>query len=66
VLGYINDFEKSLELTPNPKGVLVVWDGIKINDFNRAIHESVLILKDKNMEDGFKKILYDIKFEKRV
>lgn len=57
VLGYINDFEKSLELTPNPKGVLVVWDGIKINELNRAIQESVLILKDKNMEIGFEKII---------
>jgi hypothetical protein len=57
VLGYINDFQESLESTPNPKGVLVVWDGVKINDFNKALKESVLILKDKNMERGFKKII---------
>ena len=57
VLGYINDFEKSLQRTPNPKGVLVVWDGVKIKDFKSALQEPVLILKDENMEIGFKKIL---------
>lgn len=57
VLGYINDFEESLQRTPNPKGVLVVWDGVKIKDFKSALQEPVLILKDENMEIGFKKIL---------
>lgn len=57
VLGYINDFEKSLENTENPKGVLVVWDGVNITDFNEALKESVLILKDKNMAKGFENII---------
>jgi len=57
VLGYINDFEESLESTTNPKGILVVWDGVKIQDFNRALKEPVLILKDKNIGKGFKSIL---------
>lgn len=57
VLGYIRDFEKSLENTENPKGLLVVWDGVNITDFDEALKEPVLILKDKNMEKGFSNIL---------
>lgn len=57
VLGYIHDFEDYLENTLNPKGVLVVWDGVNITDFNKALQEQILILNDKNMETGFKKIL---------
>jgi len=57
VLGYIHDFEDCLKDTLNPKGILVVWDGIFIKNFKEAIDQPVLVLKDKNMEKGFEEIL---------
>lgn len=57
VLGYIHDFEDCLKNTPKPQGILVVWDGVTIQEIKNALTQPVLILKDKDMEKGFRKIL---------
>lgn len=57
VLGYIHDFEECLENTANPKGVLVVWDGVKLINIQQACEQHVLILQNKNLEIILEKIL---------
>ena len=69
VLGYLNDFEECLKPTPNPQGVLAIWDGTNITDMENALKQPVFILQDKNMEKGLQQILeigstYDDIFKK--
>ena len=69
VLGYLNDFEECLKPTPNPQGVLAIWDGANMKDMENALKQPVFILQDENMEKGLEKILeidssYDTIFKK--
>lgn len=57
VLGYLNDFEYCFMDTYNPQGILVIWDGADMKSMVKALEQAVFILQDKNMEEGFIKLL---------
>lgn len=49
VLGYLNDFEECLKSNENNQTILVVWDGIKVENWNKAKEESIVILNHENI-----------------
>ncbi|GAB4310821.1 MAG: hypothetical protein Kow0019_08950 [Methanobacteriaceae archaeon] len=57
VLGYLSDFEDCLNLDENPQGLLVVWDGINILNWNKAFQNPVVILKHDNFTKGLDKLI---------
>jgi hypothetical protein len=57
VIGYINDFKKCYPDKNPLDGVLVVWGGIKIEKWNRAIQNQILILSNSDLDKGLKHVL---------
>lgn len=57
VIGYLNDFKKCFPDKKANDGVLVVWKGIKIDDWFGAAKKQIIILSEPNLNKGLNKIL---------
>ncbi|MBZ2165895.1 hypothetical protein [Methanobacterium spitsbergense] len=51
LLGYLKDFEKCINNSNNPKGILIIWNGIKTETIETYEEEEILILNNKNLNN---------------
>lgn len=57
VIGYLSDFKKCFPEKNALDGVLVVWKGIKFEQFEGAFKKQVLILSKNDLNSDIKKVL---------
>ena len=57
VIGYLSDFKNCFPEKKAHNGVLIVWKGIKIDDWSGALNNSILILSEPDLDKGLNQIL---------